>query len=266
MSANKTSMYDVERHIAEIYDRQEDYVDDIQLISNLIAGEKSLRILEPFCGTGRILLPLVLAGHRGVGIDRAKVMLDRAREKASQFPRTVRDRLKLVRADVLAKSWPRDFGLVILGGNCLYELATAEEQEKCVARASRSLNPGGHLFLDNNHMEGHLSESWQRRDKDEKAFPTGECEDGTIVQTTRERIWYDIEMRLVKYRRRTIVSFSDGNTLAQEYEMQCHPPSTAEMRIWLEKYGFEVQALYGDRSGNKYDNSSNRAIFWAKKS
>ena len=60
MSHNKTNMYDIEPHIAEIYDQVEIYHDDVELIRKLIGGRGPLRILEPFCGTGRILIPLAV--------------------------------------------------------------------------------------------------------------------------------------------------------------------------------------------------------------
>lgn len=268
MSRNKTNMYDIEPHVAEIYDSQENYINDmndVELIRNLIGKRKSLRILEPFCGTGRIFIPLALDGHCAVGLDQAKVMLDRVQEKIYLLPYEVQSKIKLIRVNVLNADWPGDFDLVILGANCLYELATPEEQEECILRASTSLRPGGYIYLDNNHMEGTLHASWQQLDIDEKAWPTGTCEDGTYVQTQRERIWFDIAQRLVRYRRRTIITFPDGNIKTEEYLMQCHPPSKVEMQTWLEKYGFVVEQIFGDRAGNPYTETSNRAIFWAKK-
>jgi len=266
MAQNKVSMYDVESHIAEIYDQQENYTNDVELIKKLIGGRESLRILEPFCGTGRIFILLLIAGHQVVGLDQAQVMLNRAQEKINQLPDEMKTRVALTKTDVLNEDWPLGFDLVILGGNCLYELATAEEQEKCIARASASLRPGGYVYLDNNHMEGTLSESWQRLDIDEKAFPTGTCKDGTKVQSERERFWFDIPQRLVKYRRSTRITFADGSIRTKEYIVQCHPPSKVEMQTWLEKYGLVVEQVFGDRAGNPYEDASNRAIFWAKKS
>ena len=37
------------------------------------------------------------------------------------------------------------------------------------------------------------------------------------------------------------------------------------MQTWLEKYGFVVEQIFGDRAGDPYTETSNRAIFWAKK-
>ncbi len=230
----------------------------------LIGKRKSLRILEPFCGTGRILIPLVSDGHNVVGLDRAKTMLDRAWEKVNELPYQTQCRIKLRKAEVMGKDWPKGFDIVVLGGNCLYELATSEEQEKCIAWAAASLIPGGFVFLDNDHMEGTLHESWQRLDIEEKAFPSGICIDGTTIHTQRERIWFDIAQRLVRYRRRTKITYPDGKTKTVEYLVQCHPPSVAEMIEWLDKYGFIIEQIYGDRYGSPYKDTSDRAIIWAK--
>jgi len=59
MSYNTTNMYDVEPHIAEIYDQIETHTDDVELIRRLLGGRGPLRILEPFCGTGRIRISMV---------------------------------------------------------------------------------------------------------------------------------------------------------------------------------------------------------------
>lgn len=54
-------MYDITPHIAEIYDQTVNQYDDVQLIQKLIGDSSQLRILEAFCGTGRILIPLAIA-------------------------------------------------------------------------------------------------------------------------------------------------------------------------------------------------------------
>jgi SAM-dependent methyltransferase len=262
---NTVSMYDVEAHVAEIYDRIENYSDDVDLVKTLIGERKQLRILEPFCGTGRILIPLALAGHHIVGIDRAQVMLDRARDKISRLPAEVQSSVQLFKADILASEWPDNFDVVILGGNCLYELATSEEQDHCISRAARSLKPGGYIYLDNNHMEGLLVQSWQELNIEKEAFPTGICLDGTKLNSYWKLTWFDAVARRVMYQRRTIVTSIDGQSKTWEYQMGCHPPSTIEMKSWLDKYCFEVEKLFGDRSGGLYTDTSDRAIFWARK-
>ena len=265
MSYNETNMYDVEPHVAEIYDQVETYADDVELIRGLIGERGPLRILEPFCGTGRILIPLALDGHEIVGLDQAREMLDRARMKIEPAPEEVRRRVTLTEADVTSAEWPRGFDLVVLGGNCFYELATPGEQEGCIASAAASLNAGGYVYVDNNHMEGNLDEPWREPGVTRGAFPTGTCSDGTRVESTNETVWYDAPRRLVRFRRSTQVTLPHGTSIEKEYVQQKHPVSAAEVRTWLEAHGFVVERTYADRAGNPYSEESGRAIFWARK-
>ena len=264
MRSRNASMYDIEAHIAELYDQIEVHTDDVALIRNLIGERGPLRILEPFCGTGRILIPLAMDGHHLVGLDRAQGMLACAHTKIDGLPDRVRERIALIRADVLGEEWPRGFDLVILGGNCFYELATPEEQEQCIASAAAALDPGGYVYVDNDHMEGDLDESWQKLGTS-TGFPTGTCADGTRVESTVETICCDVSRRLARFRRCTRVTLPDGSVVEKSYVQQKHPVSTIEVRTWLEDHGFIIEQVYGDRAGNPYGKESPRAIFWARK-
>jgi hypothetical protein len=77
------------------------------------------------------------------------------------LPDDVQKRIQLQCADVTVETWPTEFNLVVLGFNCFYELATAEEQEFCIYRASRACKTGGYIYVDNDHMEGDLDTAWQ---------------------------------------------------------------------------------------------------------
>lgn len=261
---NYANAYDADIHVAEIYDRSETALEDVNFLRSLIANSGSLTILEPFCGTGRILLPLARDGHTLVGMDQAAAMLNRLHHKIQGLPLETRERISFIQADVLCEEWPRGFDLVILGGNCFYELATPDEQENCIAQASRSLKPGRHLFVDNDHMEGELSASWQRTGIVEACL-AGKCADGTLVETTRETVWFDTPTRLARFRRRARVTLPDGKIIEQEYIQQKHPVSKGEVQNWLEKHHFVIEGVFGDRSGAPYTHNSPRAIFWARR-
>ncbi len=255
-------MYDLDPHLADLYDQIETYTDDVDLVRQLIRGPQ--RILEPFCGTGRISLPLACAGHILTGIDQAKSMLDRARLKIALLPVPVQPRITLIQADVLQTPWPQGVDVVILGANCFYELATPDDQRACITRAAEALVPGGYVFIDNGHMEGDLDESW-RAPGVKPGGLRGICDDGAQVESTLETIWYDAPQRLVRFRRRTVITFPDGRVIKSEYVQQKHPVSAVEVQIWLETGGFVIEQWYGDRAGTPYTPASPRAIFWARK-
>lgn len=258
--------YDADEHIVEIYDQTETQTDDVSLLRELVAGLGSLKILEPFCGNGRILLALAQDGHEMVGMDNSQPMLKSARQKLHERFEGIERRVCLLHRDVITDLWPSGFDLVILGTNCLYELATSVEQEHCIFQACHSLNSGGYLFLDNNHMEGELDHRWCESGIHMGRFPTGRCADGTRIEGSTETIWFDRRQRLVRFRRRVQLTTPDGRTRSQEWIEQKHPPSTEEMESWLAQHGFEVLARWGDRKRAVYRDDSSRAIFWARRS
>lgn len=263
MSGNATNWYDLDPHIAEWYDATETYTDDVELIRHLLEGRGALRILEPFCGTGRILIPIALDGHEIVGLDEAKTMLDQAGAKVAGLAEDVRRRIMLNRADVTADVWPAGFDLVVLGGNCLYELATPEEQEGCIASAAASLKSGGCLYLDNDHMEGELDETWRQPGRHKAVDWT--CADGSRLERFGETIWYDAPLRLWRSRQCWRVTSPTGEVAETEFIQQKHPVSVVEQQDWLEKHGFVIQHLYGGRDRSSYAEASDRAILWARR-
>jgi len=263
LSGNAANVYDLDPHKADWYDQIATGTDDIEQIRRLIGGRGPWRILEPFCGTGRILIPLALDGHELVGIDQAKTLLDRCREKVARFDRQTQRRITLVEGDVTLGGWPGGFDLVVLGGNCFYELATPEEQEGCIASAAEALKPGGYVYVDSDHMEGGLDPSWQ-----EPGVHIAEpfiCADGTKLQFSSETIWFDAPARLWRSRRRTIATLPDGTVREAEVIQQKHPVSAGEVRGWIEKHGFEIERNYGNTDDEPYRPELNRATFWARK-
>lgn len=261
-AVNKAESY-FDHYIVEIYDQTETQRDDVALIKSLV-GNRPVRILEPFCGNGRILIPLAEAGYEIMGMDISDQFLRSLDERLRRLPNEVQARASFRKSDVIADEWPIGFDVVILGANCFYELATPEEQEYCIKAAAGALLSGGYLYLDNNHMEGDLDPSWQQTGIKVSAWPTGICSDGTQVKGTAEGLWFDVSKRLVCSRRTVEITTPDGKTEKKEWLVQKHPPSTTEMQTWLQKHGFAIEELWGDRHRAPYTDNSSRAIFWAR--
>lgn len=263
MREQRINPYDFDGRVAEIYDQVESHTRDVNLIRSLIGKGAPIRVLEPFCGTGRILIPLALDGHTLVGLDQAVGMLRRGGDKIAALDAPVSERISLAAADVIQDPWPGGFDLVLLGGNCFYELAAAEEQERCVAAAAGALKPGGYLYVDNDHMEGELAASWRQAGV-RPGFPSGVCADGTRLESTTEVVWWDGPNRLARFRRRTRIIAPDGTSAEVKYEQVKHPVSAEEVRGWLSAYGFKILRTYGNHAGDPYHAAAERAIFWAQ--
>lgn len=74
-------------------------------------------VLDLGCGTGRVSLPLARAGHRVWGVDWDPAMLDQARKLLVEEPRTVRQRVTLVEADLGSWLPDRRFGAAVSACN-----------------------------------------------------------------------------------------------------------------------------------------------------
>jgi len=283
MSTDETCRHEVEKYEAEIYDTYgATETDDVDHLRGLIASRVPLHILEPFCGTGRMLIPLAQDGHELVGMDKSEGMLIGARRKIAQLPLDVQSRITLIKADVTTYPWPKNFDLVILGCNCFYELATADEQEGCIASAAQALRPGGYVFIDHDCMEGELAASWRESAAcSESGAPTVmarrslltsmrgleplACADGTLLRFFGETVWFDAERRLHRSHGYCLVTAPDGSEELIDSVRQKHPVSAQETRDWLIVHGFIIHQFTDGISGPPWTSGYGRAAFWAQK-
>lgn len=112
----------------------------VDLIDELASG-RSLAVIEPGIGTGRIALAPLARGHRVIGLDVSAPMLDAFRSKLEAHP-MLRTRTMLVRGDVTYLPFPAaTFDLAILA-SVLYLIP---EWEIALNEVIRVLRPEGAL-------------------------------------------------------------------------------------------------------------------------
>jgi SAM-dependent methyltransferase len=247
--------------IAEVYDISEAFTDDVDFLRRLLPGDDSLNILECFCGSGRILVPLAMDGHRVTGIDISTEMMARTEARLSREGSDVSRRVRLVTGDVLEVNWGGGFDVVLLGCNCLYELPSPESQEECIRRAHDALLPGGYLFLDSNDCSGHgasrddVGTEWTGLE--------GTTPDGSRVSLSARVVEVDEDgvSRFVRTWRREL---PDGSVESRDYMACKYPVCGSEIRVWLLRNGFRDLEVYQDTSGTPYSGvDTKRIIFWA---
>ncbi len=268
MSDNNKIKYSADPHIAEIYDQRETQTSDIELVSSLIGSRTELAIFEPFCGTGRIAIPLARSGHHVIALDESQGMLDRLKLRLSQETPEVQGRVGIIASPVFAADWPDQQDVVILGGNCFYEVNFSDEQRALIHRAASALREGGYVFIDNDdHQSVQLLPQWQSPVGQQRkaVFPNGTCQDGTVLEGSTETLWFDIHGRFVHYKRRLKVTHADGNISQHQWLETCHPVVMDEVLEWVGEAGFAVEKTFGDKNGNPYSPQSLRCLVWARK-
>jgi SAM-dependent methyltransferase len=105
-------------------------------------------LLDAPCGFGRHSIPLAAAGYRVVGVDRAAVLLEEARRRASNMRG-----LKLVRADYRDLPFADEtFDAAVNLFSSLGYLGD-EEDTRALAEIGRVLRPGGRLVIEILHRD-----------------------------------------------------------------------------------------------------------------
>jgi SAM-dependent methyltransferase len=107
-------------------------------------------VLELGAGSGRLAVPLALAGHDVVAIDVDPAMLERARRHVAAAGPDAADRIELVEADLLEHRHASTgrFGLAFIALNTLFLLATRERQRRALATLAAHLAPDGLAVVD----------------------------------------------------------------------------------------------------------------------
>jgi SAM-dependent methyltransferase len=248
--------------LAELYDQQENYADDLHLLLDLLGDEKCLEILEPFSGTGRLLIPLALGGHRVKGIEIAASMAERAQEKLKHLTPPAGATISMTIGDALTLEWGEDFDVIVLGSNCLYELGSAEQQELCIQKASKALRSGGHLFVDNDNYQG----DWGRGPfPEERIVLKGMTTGGIYGQLLLRTLSFDEEAQVLSMERVWLRRGPGSSEETDDYRCSKRPVSGEEVQAWIEKGNYCIECSFGNRAKGALSRQSERAIFWARR-
>jgi SAM-dependent methyltransferase len=121
--------------------------DDVRFYGTL-ADERGGPILDLGCGTGRLMMPLLRAGHVVLGIDRATPMLARAAARLRRLAPHIRRRALLLRGDLRRLPVRRRFQFAIAAFHTIQHLATDRELADFFAVVARTLRPGGWFAFD----------------------------------------------------------------------------------------------------------------------
>lgn len=249
---------------AALYDQEETQTEDFEMALALF-GEKPLRVLEPCCGSGRILVPLARAGHQAVGFDCDPEMLQRIPAKAPE-----QLDIHSYQADLFAHSWPEDFDAVLLAGNILINIEIADDfpggykaaQQELIRRAAGALKKGGYLYLDFCHFE-HPEMVFD--DPGERVIFEGTDDRGVTGYAAILNGHFDADTRMAYNDRLAELTLPDGRRLRWQAKSVKHIPTLAQVQGWLLEAGLVPLALYGDYDRRPVSDKTTHAIFFAQK-
>ncbi len=124
----------------------DDRTDDVRFYAGLTRGHA--RVLEYGAGTGRITLPVALAGSTVVAVEREPAMLDALRARLARERARIHDRVSPVLGDATTLDLDARFDRVLFPFNGLAHLHTAEQQSSFFTLVRKHLAPGGLFAFD----------------------------------------------------------------------------------------------------------------------
>jgi SAM-dependent methyltransferase len=202
------------------------------------------RVLELACGSGRLTIPMAQNGIEIIGVDLSKSMLVTARAKAYRAGVEV----QFLEADMRRFGLPGKFAAILIPGNSLLHLFTAEDLTQCFRNVRRHLAPDGRLIFDISKWDIAML----ARDARER-YPVLTVNDITIEETAsydsaqqiRHIVWYLSKPGARDYR-------------VIDYCLRVIFPQ--ELLLLLDAAGLRMENRYGEFTREPFQSSSPRQV------
>jgi ubiquinone/menaquinone biosynthesis C-methylase UbiE len=256
------NIIEIRKHwFAYIFDEGNNQIDDVEFMLGII-GDKSENILEVCCGTGRILIPLVKAGHKVVGIDIDEYMLERISKKSKDL-----QNIKYYKADAITDDWGNNFDCVILAGNLFMNIITdgdyKEIQKLFIQKAGKALKKGGYIYLD---FVTKMNEAWVIHSDGDTVIHEGYDDNniyGKFIYCKNGS--YDRITQMMYGKRRIEIVLPNGEIDKYEYLSNKKIPTVNEVKEWLNENNFKIEFIYGNYNKAPIDENTDKAIIYARK-
>ena len=119
-----------------------------------VAAEEGGPICELACGHGRLCLPLARQGHRVVGLDRSRTLIQIAEDIATRELTQVRSRLRFVIGDLRDFDLAETFQYVFIFFGGFFMLPEMSYRQATLACIHEHLNEGGLLEIEDPNPGG----------------------------------------------------------------------------------------------------------------
>ena len=236
--------------VASLYDALVREEADARFFVSL-SKRASGRILELMAGTGRVSVPVAAAGADLTCLDSSEAMLEVLRRKLATRRLTV----DVVQQDVTQLDLPSPFSLTFIAFNSFEELTDDRARGETMRRIFAHLVPGGTFVCTLHDPDVRLQHVGPGREI-RRCFTDGAGRELEMCVTTA----YDEESALVVGRQR----FKDrtrGNVIL-DLPLRFRLSSREEFGELAERFGFRVEALYGEYDRGSYRAGASSSMIW----
>jgi SAM-dependent methyltransferase len=202
-------------------------------------------VLEAGCGTGRVLIPIARAGIEIDGFDTSDGMLAACRASLAREPQSVRDRVRLVSADMRTATLGRAYPLVTIPFRSFQHLLTTEDELQALGTLREHLLPDGLLVVDLfNPSLPFLTD--QRITIEPYLEPAFTMPDGRRVVRGYRIAGRDYFAQVQDVEFTIDVTHPDGRHETSREQFPLRYLFRYELEHLLERSGFAVEAVYSD--------------------
>lgn len=127
---------------ANIYDGMNTHVENLQFYKRWLPKNKKAKILELWCGTGRLTLPIAKEGYNICGVDCTPSMLEQAKSKATEAGLDI----NFIEADIRTLDLQEQFDLIFIPFNSIHHLYRNKDLFKALACVKNHLKKGACFF------------------------------------------------------------------------------------------------------------------------
>jgi ubiquinone/menaquinone biosynthesis C-methylase UbiE len=247
------------RAIAEYYDAEYAGSKMLQQDVPFFLGQlprKKQHILELCVGTARAAIPLAQAGHRVVGVDYDRDLLEIARRKRDSVG-IKDDDLSLVHGDVLKLKLPEKFDWICLFFNTLLAFPTMVEEDALLRRVRAHLKPRGRFWVDIFQPDLNILAGVQSRGFDPHLFHVPAL-NRTVYQTTEIKRHLSRQTQDVTFHYQWFDEKGRVHREKNTFEMTWLFPR--ELCLILEHNGLRIERLFGNYDGSEVNAKSPRLI------
>jgi SAM-dependent methyltransferase len=227
-----------------------------EVFSMLNAGEES-RVLDLFCGSGRLSIPLARIGFDVTGVDLSTRQIARLRDRLQAEPVVVRNRVNARCCDAANFKSETTFDFALMGFNSLCVLDSVVLQTQTIESVAKVLKPGGTLIIDlPNPLQSHpfgsggvhsvlCRRKLRKLNSSYIKYATSTPMDSQQLQTISG--WYD----LVE---------NGGHLRRIPFEFGIRFLFPEELKAIGKQFGLETKITFSDHSGAAFDFSGKKLI------
>lgn len=216
-----------DRRLTAVYDLINPHIEDTRFYLDLAARLGAGDVIDFGCGTGRLALELASAGHKVIGIDPSREMIDVARLKGgADHVRWVEGSIEQLSAEAA--------DLVLMTGHVAQVFLGDQDWLDALVAIRRTLRPGGWLAFESLNP---LCEPWQMWTRD-RSFRSTQLPSGPL------ETWYEVESvknqrvaYTVHYRFGVLDDIQDKNVVVFRTNKQIHDSLARCGYLLAETYG-----------------------------